>query len=224
MSLRGWPLISPSKSTAVCVESQSCVSCGDDWKYHTILPGVRVERDDRRGEEVVARAVLVRDDRLRIAGRDEDQVELGIVGDRLPRHAAAVLRHLLVRPGLRARLALLLRHDVPAPLQLAGRRIVRVEVAGNVEVVAADAGDHVVLDDDRRDRAVVELIEIADRLVPALRAVLDVERHEIAVGRLEVQPVAGDRRRRGCRCGCRPSTSTRSARSRGPCARRPPTT
>ena len=44
-------------------------------------------------------------------------------------------------PGL----ALLLRHDVPAPLQLAGLRIVRLEVAGNVEVVAADADDHVVL-------------------------------------------------------------------------------
>ena len=25
-------------STAVCVESQSWVSCGDVWKYHTILP------------------------------------------------------------------------------------------------------------------------------------------------------------------------------------------
>src|SRR6202011_1600296 len=38
ISLRGCPLISPSKITAVCVESQSCVSCGDDWKYQTILP------------------------------------------------------------------------------------------------------------------------------------------------------------------------------------------
>ena len=25
-------------STAGCVESQSCVSCGDDWKYQTIFP------------------------------------------------------------------------------------------------------------------------------------------------------------------------------------------
>ena len=38
MSLRGLPLTVPSKTTAVCVASQSCVSCGDDWKYHTIFP------------------------------------------------------------------------------------------------------------------------------------------------------------------------------------------
>jgi hypothetical protein len=28
----------PSKSTGVCVASQSCVSCGDDWKYQAIFP------------------------------------------------------------------------------------------------------------------------------------------------------------------------------------------
>src|SRR6185503_20203332 len=37
-SLRVCPLTWPSKSTAVCVESQSCVSCGDDWKYQFIFP------------------------------------------------------------------------------------------------------------------------------------------------------------------------------------------
>ena len=137
--------------------------------------------------------LLVRDDRLRIAGRDVDQIEVGIVGDRLPGHAAAVLHRLFVRPGLGAGLAHLLRHDVPAPLHLAGLRIVRLEVAGHVEVVAADAGDDVVLDDHRRHRAVVELVEIADLLAPALLAVLDVQRHEMAVGRLEVQRVAEHR-------------------------------
>jgi len=36
--LRGCPANSPSISTAVCVASQSWVSCGDDWKYHFIFP------------------------------------------------------------------------------------------------------------------------------------------------------------------------------------------
>ena len=83
-------------------------------------------------------------------------------------------------PGI----ALLLRHRVPAPLHLAGRRVVRLDVAGDVEIVAADAGDDVVLHDHRRDRAVVELLEVADLLVPALGSVLDVERDEHAVRRL----------------------------------------
>ena len=38
ISFRGLPSTVPSKTTAVCVASQSCVSCGDDWKYHTIFP------------------------------------------------------------------------------------------------------------------------------------------------------------------------------------------
>ena len=38
MSFRGWPAIVPSNSTAVCVASQSCVSCGADWNHHTIRP------------------------------------------------------------------------------------------------------------------------------------------------------------------------------------------
>ena len=37
-SLRGLPSTSPSKSTGVCVASQSCVSCGDDWKYQASFP------------------------------------------------------------------------------------------------------------------------------------------------------------------------------------------
>ena len=38
MSFRGRPLIVPSNTTAVWVASQSCVSCGEDWKYQTIFP------------------------------------------------------------------------------------------------------------------------------------------------------------------------------------------
>ena len=37
-SLRVRPLNGMSTRIGVCVESQSCVSCGDVWKYHAILP------------------------------------------------------------------------------------------------------------------------------------------------------------------------------------------
>src|SRR5688572_17409421 len=37
-SFRGRPFTVPSMRIGVCAESQSCVSCGDVWKYHAILP------------------------------------------------------------------------------------------------------------------------------------------------------------------------------------------
>ena len=138
---------------AVCVESQSCVSCGDDWKYHTILPVSALSATIEPVKRLAPVAVLVRHDRLRIARRDIDKIELGIERDRRPRHAAAVLHRVFVRPRLGARLVHLLRNDVPAPLELARRRIVRLEVAGNVEVVAAHADDTHDSCDDRRDRS-----------------------------------------------------------------------
>ncbi len=123
---------------------------------------------------------------------------------------------------VRARIALLLRHGVPAPLHLAALRVVRLDVAGDVEVVAADADDQVVLDDRRGGRRVVEAVDVADLLAPALLAVLQVQRDEVAVGRLEVQPVLVDGARRGCPDDCRPSSATGSARSRVRSARRRP--
>ena len=105
----------------------------------------------------------MRDDRLRIARRQINEVQLRIVGDRLPSHAAAVLRHLEARPGFEARIAGLLRHGIPAPLERAGRRIPRFDVARRVEIVAAHADDHVLRKDDRGRRGVVVAIEIADR-------------------------------------------------------------
>src|SRR5262249_22296508 len=59
--------------------------------------------------------------------------------------------------------------------------------------VPADAGDDMVLDGERSHRAKVHLVEIADRLVPALFAVLQIKGDNITVGGLEVEPVAIDR-------------------------------
>ena len=83
----------------------------------------------------------------------------------------------------------LLGHGLPAPLQSTRLRIVRLDVAGIVQIVAADPGDHVVANDDRRRRAVVEQLEIADRRAPPLAAVLHIQRHQVAVRRLEEHPL-----------------------------------
>ncbi len=67
--------------------------------------------------------------------------------------------------------------------------MMRLRVAGNVEVVAADPDDHVILDHDRGGRGVVEVVHVADLLPPALLPILEIQRDEVAVGRLEIQPV-----------------------------------
>ena len=57
-SLRFLPSIVASNSTGVSTLSQSCVSCGDAWKYQTSLPGVRIQRHDGRGPQIRALAAL----------------------------------------------------------------------------------------------------------------------------------------------------------------------
>jgi hypothetical protein len=48
----------------------------------------------------------------------------------------------------------------------------------------------VVLHDDRRGGAVIELVEIRGRLVPAFLPILDVQADQMIVRRFEVQPFA----------------------------------
>ena len=156
------------------------------------LSGVGIQRDDAACIEVVALTVGVRNYGLRIAGSDVDQVEVGIVGRHLPRHAAAVPHRLFVGPGLAAGIPLLERDHRPAPLLVAGLGVVRGEIAGAVEIVARNAGNHFVLDDHRSHGAVVELVEVAVLFPPTLGPVLEVQRNDLAVGRQEEKPVAGN--------------------------------
>src|SRR5262249_8715045 len=64
------------------------------------------------------------------------------------------------------------------------------KIPGDIEVVAAHPDDDVVPDRDRSDRPVVHLVEIADGLVPALGAILRIERNQVAIGRFEIEMVA----------------------------------
>ena len=71
-----------------------------------VLAGLRVDRDDRDAEEVVAGAHGAVEIGARVARREVDEPELGIDGRRLPDGRAAVLpRVVVLRPGVVAGLA-----------------------------------------------------------------------------------------------------------------------
>ena len=152
------------------------------------LSRVGVERDDGFGIQIRACPVLVRNHGLWIARRDVNQVQFRIIRDRLPRHASAVFHRVLVRPRFRTGVAHLLRHDVPAPLHFARDRIVRLDVSGSVQIVAADACNHMIFDDHRRGGP--ELIQIANRFAPAFLAVFQIQRNQIAIRRFDIKRIA----------------------------------
>src|SRR5207245_2002376 len=61
-----------------------------------VLAGLRVDRDDRRGEEVLAGALAAVEVVRRVAGREVDRPGLGIDGRGLPDRRTAVLPDLRV--------------------------------------------------------------------------------------------------------------------------------
>ena len=157
--------------------SQSCVSCGELWKYQTIFPVSGFSATTRAGEKIIAFAALAGADGVRISGGHIDQIEIGIVSGRLPRHAAAVLCvRIIIGPGIVARVAGLLRRGVPLPLQVAGFGIARFEKALHVERIAADADDDVIADDERRVGGKVVVLHVGDLFVPAFLAGSGIER------------------------------------------------
>ena len=153
------------------------------------LPGIRIQRDDGARIEVVAGTAESGEHRLGIAGAEVIEIELGIVGARNPRHAATVRHRIFVGPAVGAGLAGA-RCRVPAPDQVAAFRIARLEVAGDIERVAADTDDDLPADDHGRVGREVLALHVRDLVVPALLAGRHVERDEVVVGRQEVQPVA----------------------------------
>ena len=82
-------------------------------------PGVRVEGDDRRRVEVGTLACVAPVHRIGIARGHINQVQLGVIRDRRPRHAAAVLHGVRIGPGVGAGFARTWCR-VPLPLNLAG--------------------------------------------------------------------------------------------------------
>ena len=152
------------------------------------LAGVDVERDERAGVEVVARAPLAGVARRRVAGADDVELRLRIVGTGNPGLAAAVARRVEARPRVQAGIAGVHRHGVGLPLQLAGLGIERLQEARHVEVVAG-ADEDVIADDHWSGGGEVLFVKARELDVPALLARPRIERHQVVVGRLEVEIV-----------------------------------
>ena len=150
--------------------------------------GVDVERDHRIAVEVVALAALAVVIRSGIAGAEVGEVQLGIVrrGDPDARSAA---RPRITRPRVVARLARPRNREEP-PGALAGIRVVGVDEAAASVLAAGRADDHLVLDDQRRDRRGIALLEVLHHHVPHDVAGLHVEGEEVRVERGHEQLVA----------------------------------
>ena len=136
------------------------MSCGEVWKYHAIFPVSTLTAIERAREQVVSLASHAGVAGSRIARAEDVELGLGIVDARNPRLPAAMPRGLETRPGVETGIARLHRHGIELPLQLAGFGIVRLEEAGQIEVVAG-ADQHVVANDDRRHGGKVLLVEVA---------------------------------------------------------------
>ena len=189
------------------------------------LAGVRIEREDRVRVEVVALALVAVVVGTRIAGRPVEQARFGIVGAGQPGGGAAVLDR-LADPRLRAGLAGR-GHGPEPPHALAGRGPVRVEESADALVAARDAGDHQIVDDERRAGGAVVLAVVGHLDVPQQLTGEAVQRDQVRVvglqehaiaehGHAAVDPAAGiaDQARRA-----RPAVVPDL---RGPCARRAP--
>src|SRR5271155_640442 len=114
--------------------------------------GIRIKRNDRAGEEIVARATFPCEHGVRVACTPIEKVEVGVVSPRHPGHTAAVENRVAVfGPRFRSRLAWG-RLGVPAPLDLPRFGIKRFEKTRYIRNISGNANDNVIAYDQRRHR------------------------------------------------------------------------
>ena len=122
-------------------------------------PGIRVDRDDRGQEQIVALAgTAIRLVPLgTVADAEVDKIERGIVGNRVPDRAAAAELPPIPEPGFcrhrkrgcLERLRWISGHGVEPPIKGAGFCIVGGQIAAHSEFVTAVADQHPALDHTR---------------------------------------------------------------------------
>ena len=156
------------------------------------LAGVGVERDERRGVEVVALARAAVVIGTGIAGAEEDQVLLGIVGPGDPDRSAAAQVGVALRPRPRAGIAGP-RDRVEAPGALAGVHVVCVDEPADAVLGAGDADNDLILDDERRDGGGIAQLVVRELDVEDRRPGFHVERDEVRVERRHEQAIAEHR-------------------------------
>ena len=152
------------------------------------LPGVRVQRDDRGCEEVVARP-LVAHPGTAIAGAPEGQFGVRIIHPGDPNGRPTGLPLVAFRPGLTARLARR-RHHEGLPQFLARLGVIGGDETAHTEFAARGAQDHLAIDDQRRQRHVIAVRVVLDRGGPDLLAGLGIQRDKRRIHRGEIDFVA----------------------------------
>ena len=161
------------------------------------LAVVGIDRQNRRQVQVVAAAGAadLPVPRRAIAGADVQQIDLGVVDDRIPhRAAAAVLPPVVPLPGGECRferlgflrLRRVSRHGVEAPRELAGVRVVGGHVPAHAVLGAAVADDDLAVGNPRRAGDRVRLLLVDRRRLPRHLAALGVDRHQPPVEHADV--------------------------------------
>ena len=168
------------------------------------LAGVGIERDDRARVEVRAFAALAVVGGRRLAGRHVQQVQLRIVGRRLPRRAGALQR---ARRSATSR-----SPAAPSPASCTTSTPTRRSPASSDSMkpsvcppaVAADADEHVLANDDRRRGGPVRRLRVVElvRSSAPCRSRLRATRRSCRASRRKAS--CRTCRRRGCRSRCGP--------------------
>src|ERR1022692_2499302 len=112
---------------------------GSELKIPFQFSGVRIERHNAVGIEIVAQSLLRVEIRTGIAGAPKDQVEIGIVGTRHPRRSAAMFPG-IAGPSVMAGFAWA-GDRIESPTFLAADGIIRGDESANA-VLAAGHADH----------------------------------------------------------------------------------
>src|SRR4029077_12977352 len=136
---------------------------------------VRVERDDRIGVEVVAGPLLAVVIRADVADAPVRQIQLRSGGAGQPNRSAAVFPRVGIAKAFALRRTALprvrslfawRRNRVEAPRLFSCRHVIRGNESADAVLAAADADDHLVLDDERRVRDRVPRLRARDLALP----------------------------------------------------------
>jgi hypothetical protein len=134
-----------------------------------MLAGLGVDRDDRGGEQVVARAQVADVVRRGVPGREVQKAQLRVDGRRLPDGSAAGLVGVVVRPALVSDLTGA-GHGPEAPVHLAGLGIERRHPPADLELPARDAGVDTPVVVERRRGDGLAVLPATDARSPLLLA------------------------------------------------------
>src|SRR5262249_50778140 len=134
------------------------------------LAGVGIDRDDGGAVEIVSNAVVAVVVGTGVAGAPHREVRLGIIGTGNPDGGSAMQVRVVgftvfAEPCLVAGLAGS-GNRVKAPDLLTRVHVERSEKAADTVFAAGDAGDHLILDGERRYRHRVLLLVVGDLNVP----------------------------------------------------------